>query len=427
MLYDDYEQDTDPKTNPSLHKMMDQVKEFCGDDKGNYDFIKLCSLLGEDVEKKENSARMKVETEYAQQTLPPALTETMQDKKSTDPIKPSEPAVQDLSIKQAIRKHYSLIPMSKDAIIKHLVPNDKFISTDDFRKTVIKDVKNVNQTALSDYILELAGEHKIIEKKTLRDSLFPDLAQGKDPRSINFEEQIDQVFSDLDIEQKNAIDKNKMTLGCKSLGLNLSPAELDTLFNQFKHHDSVFMDRNGFSKMVKYEYCQDISKNRIVSDRFDQLMPFIDPHRKGKVNEDQLRYLFAKLETVPTPEEIRALMIVCDAENREGGSGKISISKLREFVLQSRLSFDPRKEDLNNALIKIRSRLSTNLLEQYNCFKFMPSNYISSFTEDLYLSSNKCWPSSVFRPQLADSRTYYTNLDPPNSSEVRPQQKVASK
>lgn len=427
MLYDDYEQDTDPKTNPSLQKMMDQVKEYCGDDKSNYDYIKLCSLLGEDVEKKESTTRFEVEKEYAQQTLPPSLTDAEHEKKITEGAKPSEPAVtKDLTLKQAIRRHYSLIPMTKDAIIKHLVPNDRFVNIDDFRKTINKDMKTVDPAELTNYIHELAGENKMIEMKTLRDSLFPDLVTGKDLKSVGFEEQIDQVFSDLDIEQKNAIDKVKMTLGCKSLGLNLSPAELEKLFNQFKHHDSMFMDRNGFSRMVKYEYCKDISKNRLVIDRLDHLIPLIDPHRKGKINEDQLRCLFAKLGAVPTPEEIKAILIVCDVENKEGASAKVSIQKLRELVSQSIITFDPRKEDLNNALVKIRSKLSTNLLEQYNGFKFMPSNYMSSFTEDLYLSSNACWPTSVLKPQLADSRSYYTNLEAPNSGEVRQQQRVNS-
>lgn len=441
MLYDDYKEETDEKKNPRLHRMLDQVKEYAGESQGMYDYVKLCKLLDEDIEAKEKNIRFEVEKEYGEKALLPSaeLEKPLEGKPEGTPaalgpdgkpISPSANPLDHLSIKQQIISHYARIPMSKDAIIKHLVPNGRFIEPEQLKRCLFKDIKEIDKTALEEYVQKIGDNQKFIEKATLRDALFQDGTNKNDLKNLNFEDQIDQVYSDIDIEQKNAINKNQLEQGCKYLGLNLSQKEVDTLFSKYKHRDAAFMDRNGFSRLVKYEYCKEISKDRIVQDRLEELMPHVDPHRKGRISQDQLRFLFSKINSVPTPGELDALMKACEddvaaADKDKDYSATANVQKLTHLVCHADLQFLPEKEDLNNGIVKIRSKMYSNISEQYNGFKFMPSNYVSSFSEDMYQTNSKRWPTSTLRPQLADCRSYYTNLSPPTSGEVRLQQKVA--
>jgi Ca2+-binding EF-hand superfamily protein len=428
MLYEDYQEETDEKKNPKLHKMLEQVREYCGNDKGEYDYPKLCKLLDEDISKKEADVRNTVEEEYKGNAAQPKLEDpAKQPVQGADGQQPAPAGPFDVqSVKQKIISHYARIPMTKDAIIKHLVPNDKFIEPALLKRCLVKDIKDINASQIDEYIHRIANDQKYIDKAVLRDALFQDSGLNKDARNLNFEDQIDQVYSDIDIEQKNAIDKLQLAQGCKYLGLNLSQNELDELFAKYKHRDSQFMDRNGFSRLLKYEYCKDISKDRIVQDRFEGLIPMIDPHRKGMITVDQLRYLFAKVDTVPAPEELDALMKACDEYGKtdKDHEASASLDKLQKLITHSNLEFTEDKEHLNNAVIKIRSKLYSNITEQYNGFKFMPSNYVSSFSEAIYQTAGHHWPTAAFRPQLSDCRTYYTNIGQPTSGEVRPQQRV---
>lgn len=120
-------------------------------------------------------------------------------------------------------------------------------------------------------------------------------------------------------------------------------------------------------------------------------------------------------------EEVNALMTYCGVD----GQARVQSETFKRVVTSGPTKFQQSEEYLSNALIKLRIGLYSNLSEQFNNFKFMPSNFISSFTEDLFLKGSANLPSSTLRPTLGDSKFYYSNLFPPISTQEKSQTKVS--
>ena len=93
--------------------------------------------------------------------------------------------------------------------------------------------------------------------------------------------------------------------------------------------------------------------------------------------------------------------------------GCVETERFFDVIVSGPSRFSPEQGDLGSALLKMRSGLSMNIVEQYNSFKDMPANFTSAFTEELFLSRPARLPTSTLRPNLGDGKGYYSNLYPP--------------
>jgi Ca2+-binding EF-hand superfamily protein len=438
MLRKDIGDEVDEKNDPKFKALLENIVGYCGVPENELDYAKLCLLIKDDVQKKEQTVRFEQEQVMATQSAIQAQSESKanlladgpKDSQTIQSPLPSlahQAELSSLSIRQQIVAHYSRIPLTKEEILKRLVPNDAFANLANLEKTIKSDIKDINAADLITYLKSMVGEKPDITKQQLRDALFQETQIKKQPHEVDIDDHVDMVFAELDLEQKNALTKYQVGLGCKYLGLNLSEGEVERLFNQYKHRDSVFMDVKGFSRLVKYEYFKDISKDRLVADRLKELLKYVDPRGVRRINETQLRYLFTKLGVLPTEGEIRAILNECDMIRHEQKEldQTISLDKLTGLVTHISPVLNSDKEDLINGLIKIRSNLYLNVADQFQSFKYMPRNYVSSFSEDLFLNGGQHLPTSVFRPQLSDTKQFYTNLfSPSTTAEVPVQAKI---
>lgn len=418
----------DEKNAASFKAMVNNVKAYCGDDKDMLDYVKLCKLLEEDIQKQEEKIRFEQEQVMATQSAIMAQSESkinlLQDQKDKPQGASPSPAggqaaptpASDMSLRQQIVAHYSKIKFTKEQILKRLVPNDSFASLSNLEKTIRSDIKEIPQADLLAFIKSIAGEKPEVTKVQLKDALFQETKINKDSKEITIDDHIDMVFHEIDLEQKNALTKYQLALGCKYLGLNLSEGEIEKMFRQYKHPDAAFMDLKGFSKLVKYQYFKDISKDKIVQDRLEKVLRSIDHKGSRYINEAQLRAIFSSINRIPNDQEIKAIFIECDPRKSDNGDNIISVDKLSGMVCRVSPALEKNNEDLINGLIKIRSGLDLTVADQFKGFKDMPLNYVVSFSDDLFTHSNQHLPTSVFRPLLSDTKSYYLNLFSPSTA-----------
>jgi Ca2+-binding EF-hand superfamily protein len=435
MLRKDIGDEVDEKNDPKFKALLENILGYCGEPENKMDYVKLCLLAKDDVQKQEEKVRFEHEQVMATQSAIIAQSESkanllqdgLKDSQIGQSPLPSMAANQDssqLTIRQQIVAHYSRIPFTKEEILKRLIPNDAFANLANLEKIIMSDIKDINQAEMVTYFKTIAGEKSEITKQQMRDALFQEAQIKKQPHEVNIDDHIDVVFAELDLEQKNALNKFQVGQGCKYLGLNLSEAEVERLFNQYKHRDSVFMDVKGFSRLVKYEYFKDISKDRLVADRLNEVIRLVDPRGVRRINETQLRALFSKLGAIPTDLEVKAILSECDMirSDQKDLDHTINLDKLSNLVTHISPIFNTEREDLINGLIKIRSNLYLNVSDQFQGFKFMPRNYVASFSDDLYMNGNQNLPTSVFKPILADTKSYYVNLFSPSTTSDAPLQ-----
>jgi Ca2+-binding EF-hand superfamily protein len=435
MLKKDIGDEVDEVKDPKFKALLENIIGYCGLPENNLDYKKLCLLVKDDILKKEEMARFEHEHVLATQSAIQAQSESKanliqegnkdsQSGPSPLPTLAAQPDPSAFTMRQLIVAHYSRIPFTKEQILKRLIPNDAFCNISILEKTIKSDIKEINQAELITFIKSIAGDKSEISKQQMKEVLFQEAQIKKQPHEISIDDHIDMVFAELDLEQKNALTKYQVSIGCKYLGLNLSEGEIERLFNQYKHRDSVFMDVKGFSRLVKYEYFKDISKDRVVADRLNEVLQLIDPRGTRRINETQLRSLFSKLGVIPTENEVKEIVSVCrmnKLETKELDS-PISLDKLSSLVTHISPILSSEKEDLINGLIKIRSSLYLNVADQYQGFKYMPRNYVASFSEDLYLNGNQHLPTTTLKPILGDTKSHYVNLFSPSTTSDAPLQ-----
>jgi Ca2+-binding EF-hand superfamily protein len=432
----------DEKKDTKFVALLENILGYCGDNLKNLDYVKLCLLAKDDVAKVEEKLKFEHEQVLATQSAIQAQSESKANliqeglKESQLPTSPIPtigpfplplPDTASMSIKQQIVAHYSRIPFTKEEILKRLIPNDQFAHLSSIEKVIKEDIKDINQPNLIAFLKGIAGEKADVTKAQMKDTLFQETQIKKAAHDITIDDHVDMVFAELDLEQKNALSKYQVSLGCKYLGLNLSEGEIENLFNKYKHRDSAFMDVKGFSRLIKFEYFKDISKDRLVHDKFQEYCKLIDPRETRRINAAQLRALYSKLGSIPTESEINSIMINCDPlkSDQKDGDTTISLDKLSNLVTHLSPVFNTDNDELINALVKIRSSLSLNVADQFQGFKYMPRNYVSSFSEDLYMNGNQNIPTSGLRPVLSDTKSYYVNLSSPSTnSEIPGQSKV---
>ena len=77
--------------------------------------------------------------------------------------------------------------------------------------------------------------------------------------------------------------------------------------------------------------------------------------------------------------------------------------------------------------MKLRTSLSTTIAEHISNFRDLPNCFVSSFTEELYQRTSANLPTSTLRPNLGDTKSYYSNLYPPIAGqEANVQSRVSS-
>ena len=290
-----------------------------------------------------------------------------------------------------------------------------------FTQVVMKDVVDMKKeelkvTQLYKYLLEKQNEHQ--EKKI--DVLTKDFFISKftrafiDPTPVkmdgNFDQQVEQVFNLVDINQNGAINKQELKLGCKKLGLNLNDDEISNLFESFKAKDgSQNLNKKEFIDLIGYEFRNELIKPATVIDRLKTEIQIIDIDGTGYLNGDQITNLYTRMGLTVTEEEVKSIIV----EIGDQKTSEVQEDKLIHAVIGKDQKFS--SQHMNKAMIKLRGASSPTLGEYINSFANMPENYFLSFSETLLLYGRNL-PSSAVAPILSGSGFYYTNLFQPNKT-----------
>ena len=409
---------------------LNNAKAYAGNNQNMIDYERLWNIRNEDVDSKENQVRFDVEKEYETKAMPlmvppPIIIPGVNSNNSS---MPSESVANALAaglpqmtsgsgaqtssayIKQRIVSNYLTANFTRERIIEHLMPNATEMSVAKIAKVVKEDIKELDERAVETFLMTGANDKKNISKAMLRDLLFENAGDKRDLHAMPFEDQIDQVFTDLDMENKNAISATQVGQGLKNIGINKSSAEVGQLFNDFKKPTSMFLDRNDFSRLVKYEFSKDIVKAGLLRPKLRDIVEKANPFKTSFLTEQQLKFVYKQAGSAqPSQEEIQALMSYCKSSEQAG----VDSEKFVETVVSGPSKFAPEQDKLAAAILRLRSELCFNVAEQYNSFKYMPSNFTASFTEEAYISQPSHLPTATLRPTLGDSKGYYSNLYPP--------------
>jgi len=112
-----------------------------------------------------------------------------------------------------------------------------------------------------------------------------------------------------------------------------------------------------------------------------------------------------------TADELNALMRHCQANDQM----LVEADRFVQEVVDGAKSFGPDQELLSQALMKFRLGLQGTVINQFLTFRYMPQNYIASFTEELF-SAGLHLPTCTLKPELGDGKFYYKNLFPPTAN-----------
>jgi len=196
----------------------------------------------------------------------------------------------------------------------------------------------------------------------------------------NFDEQVEQVFNLVDINQNQAINRQELKLGCKKLGLNLNDEEINGLFESFKHHDGAqTLNKQEFNDLIGYKFRNDLVKPATVIDRLKTEIQIVDVDSTGFLTEEQLKNLYQRMGLSISDDEINGII----SEIGDEKSGEVYEDKLLHAVIGKDQRF--KSSGMNRAMIKLRGASSPSLGEFINSFANMPENFFLSFTETLLL------------------------------------------
>lgn len=310
-------------------------------------------------------------------------------------------------VKQQILGYYYKIPFYREQIIEHLMPGVNELESTKILNKLHTDIKDIPVKDLEEFLKPITV-NRMVNKIKLRDLLFDMGASAIDTRTMSTDQQIEQFFNELDVQNKSTLSSQQVMLGFKYLGLNKSQHEIDVLYNDFKK-DNPMMTKADFYRMVKHEFSKDIVKDRVLKERLMPIVARADPWNDNELSNAQIQYIFTQAGAPLTEFELDAVANYCGKTPKYG----VEVSRLVRTIVSGTNVFTPEQEQLGNALVKIRSALQLKVGDQYLSFKFMPSNYVSSFTEECYLNTPAHLPTAALRPTLGDGKFYYTNMLPP--------------
>lgn len=125
----------------------------------------------------------------------------------------------------------------------------------------------------------------------------------------NFDQQVEDVFRLVDINQNGSINKQELKLGCKKLGLNLNDEEVAQLFDSFKGNDgSQNLSKQEFADLIGYKFRNDLVKPATVIDRLRTEIQAIDIDGSGTLNGDQIMNLYSRMGVEITESEVSDLI-----------------------------------------------------------------------------------------------------------------------
>lgn len=304
----------------------------------------------------------------------------------------------------------SVKELNRDRLVDYLIPNAAHLPAAAISEKILNDFRDkIVKKDLDTWLLSFANERKEIFKSRLREVIFEGMEIKANPREMGVDEQYDLLFSQVAKSSQDLITKEQLAESFKRLGLNKSSIEVDQVFRSFKKATSENLTRDDFKRLMKHEYSSDMMKERLIKERLVQIINITDGFRQGYLSPAQITFIFERAGTKATQLEVEEFFKYCDVNEHK----EIIVPSFINLVVYGPKEFNSTQDFLASGLVKLRSALQTNVVEQFKTLEHMPQHFIISFSEEEYLASPSRLPTGVLKPVLSDSKTYYSNLLPP--------------
>lgn len=412
LLYNDLGVELD---DPAIAKPLELTKKFGTrpESSDEIDYMKLKDLIDGKLDKKVMFSLHEQDKQMRGSAPPPE--NALEISKNIDENSPEGKEITS-NINKVIN-HYKLQNLTKHKLFARFTKNGDSVTKESLAKTLVKEVKlsEDQSNKIFNFLLEKQNaengstEGSKALKKDFFIQKFIKATIDLTPVKIDgdFEQQVEQVFNLVDINQNGVINRQELKLGCKKLGLNMNDKEINDLFESFKHKDGAqTLNKQEFTDLIGYKFRNDLIKPATMMNKLKTEIGIIDVNGSGFLNVDQLDNLYKRMGLEASEEEIEGII----EEIGDQESGEVFEDKLLHAVIGKDQRF--KNPEMNKAMIKLRGASSPSLGEFINSFANMPENFFLSFTDTLMLYGQNL-PASVVAPKLSASGFYYTNLYPP--------------
>jgi Ca2+-binding EF-hand superfamily protein len=257
-----------------------------------------------------------------------------------------------IQIRTKIVEYYNRIFPTKEKRLDYLIkPGQTDIEQEALENLVKQDIKDINAQDLKTFLATGADkETKKITKKRLKEILFdPFDMQNSEQQHLTHEEQLSMVFKGVTQKDPHAINRLELETGCKHIGLNLTNNEVDLLFQTFKKEGKDSLDLEDFTRLVEHKYSKDIMKSNIAAGRLEEHLEWADPYRTNQLKQNQIVFIFQRLNQTPTQQELGSLF----AYLRQSNQGTVDRDDFFQAVIKGPTNFTREQKHLSGGLMKV--------------------------------------------------------------------------